>query len=256
MAELLSYIEPGTWLLFFTFWSILALTAASRERRLRALSRKPWEWAIDTTCVLIQGAGIPLLQHLVVFAGLLAVVPELQGSVALSGPLAILCVTFGVDYLYYWNHRLLHSNALWPIHLVHHTSDKMDLLVTSRNTLWSSLLLLYLWVNGAAIFLLEDPSWWLLGVGVTAALDLWRHSGLQPRGALARLLGTVLILPNDHAGHHSTHHSQTNYGANFNLWDRLHGSWRGVEEEPAEMGIPSGLSLGRMALWPFGGGSV
>ena len=90
--------------------------------------------------------------------------------------------------------RLLHSRWLWPAHRVHHTMTEMDVLGTSRNSVWSSALIVYLWVNGAVLYLLNDPTWFAAGAAVTAALDLWRHSPLTPRrgSTLWRVVSKVL----------------------------------------------------------------
>ena len=158
-----------------------------------------------------------------------------------------------VDYLYYWNHRLLHTRRLWPVHQVHHTVHEMDVLGTSRNTAWSSLLILYVWVNGAMLFLLAEPAGYALGAAVTASLDLWRHSELSPRagGALDRLLGRFLVLPRHHAWHHASDEVDANFGANWTLWDRLHGTWLDRDGAPARLGVATSLPLWRQLWWPL-----
>ena len=107
-----------------------------------------------------------------------------------------------VDYLYYWNHRLLHSRWLWRLHLVHHTVTEMQVFETARNTLWTSFFIIYLWVHGLFIYLLKDPNWYVAGVSLTCALDLWRHSAmaLAPNSLLYRLISGWLILPQNTRG--------------------------------------------------------
>jgi sterol desaturase/sphingolipid hydroxylase (fatty acid hydroxylase superfamily) len=41
-------------------------------------------------------------------------------------------VFVGADFLSYWQHRLFHQRALWPIHAVHHSSTELDWLSSGR----------------------------------------------------------------------------------------------------------------------------
>ena len=111
----------------------------------------------------------------------------------------------------------------------------------------------YVWVNGAFVFLLADPRWFLLGAAVSAALDLWCHSRLGPRpdSALARVLGAVLILPSDHAWHHATDVIGHNFGANLSWWDRLHGTLYRPGRAPDALGVDDGLTLGQRLFRPY-----
>ena len=128
----------------------------------------------------------------------------------------------------------------------------MDVLGTSRNTLWSSGLIVYLWVHGLFIYLLDNPAAYLLGVSLTAALDLWRHSRLGPSVNSGRYkwLSPWLVLPQDHALHHSPAHG-CNFGANLKIWDRLHGTARQAEHFPIRLGIITTLSFWQKLLYPF-----
>lgn len=235
--------------LSFATLLIFTLCGAARRARLRAKSRA--DWFLDLANLSIQGTLIPLLQVSVATALLPWLVPSLHGRLPLGfwGGLAVELLV--VDYLYYWNHRLLHSRALWPIHLIHHSVTEMDVFATSRNTLWSSFLIVYLYLHALLLFLLDDPSGVLLGAALTASLDLWKHSELHPPAWLGRLLGFALILPVEHAWHHAAAAPAGNYGANFKLWDRLHGTWLPRAEGPAALGLDPGLGVWRRLLWPF-----
>jgi sterol desaturase/sphingolipid hydroxylase (fatty acid hydroxylase superfamily) len=177
--------------------------------------------------------------------------PTLVGTVSLSPTAAFLLAFVGVDYLFYWNHRLLHG-PLWPAHQVHHSMTDRDVLGTSRNTLWTSLLICYLWVHALALVTLADPTYYLTGVALTSALDLWRHSSLDPPWAVTRLLDPWLVLPKDHAWHHEAHVPRANFGANLKIWDRIHGTYLPSEAPPDILGRPVGMGLTRQLLFPFG----
>jgi sterol desaturase/sphingolipid hydroxylase (fatty acid hydroxylase superfamily) len=238
------------------FW-VLVLAGATRVERRRAYARKRGaEWLLDGVGLLVQGTLVPLLELVVVVGGLGWLWPSLRGSVHLPGSDFVtgFAVNFlAVDYLYYWNHRLLHTPRLWPLHQVHHSVREMDVMATSRNTAWSSLLILYVWVNGIALFFLAEPAGYAAGAALTAALDLWRHSELSPRlgGAVDSLLGRVLVLPRHHAWHHAADEVEANYGANVSVWDKLHGTFSDRGAAPARLGVNVGLPLWRQLWWPF-----
>lgn len=248
----LSAPELPTLLVLATF---LILLVAHRLARRPFATRAPGDWTIDLAGLAVQGAVIPLVGTAALLGVCLAVAPALRACVSLSALPAFLASFVLVDYLYYWNHRLLHTAAFWPVHAVHHTPDRLDVLVTSRNTLWSPLFILYLWVYALAAFLLRDPYPFLLGSALTAALDLWRHSGSPANAAppcAAERLAAILISPTDHAWHHSTERPNVNFGANFAIWDRLHGTFHRPREYPPALGIETGLAPWRRLIFPFG----
>jgi sterol desaturase/sphingolipid hydroxylase (fatty acid hydroxylase superfamily) len=231
----------------FTLLLVASLSrAATRRDTLRRTGR---DWVIDLGGLLIQGAVIPLVLVGAVAAALAVAAPAWRGAVTLPPAAAFFACFVGVDAIYYLNHRALHAVA-WPLHQVHHEAVAMDVLSTSRNTAWTSLLIVYLWADAAALFLLADPTPWLWASTTSAALDLWRHSDLDPPASVARWLRPWLVLPGDHARHHGASAPAANFGANFNLWDRLGGTWLppGAREP---LGRPSGLSLAAALLWPF-----
>ena len=215
------------------------------------LSRSLGDWVLDLLNLIFQGLGIPVLQSVFIAAIWASMLPEWQGKFEFHGIVTFLFAFILVDYCYYWNHRILHRPKLWPIHLVHHTADRMDIIITSRNTLWSSFFILYLWVHGTLLFFLADPLPYLIGITFSSILDLWRHSGLEPDGRIKKLLGYFLILPNDHSWHHSQDVYGVNFGANFNLWDKIHGTWYGKDQIPQKFGVKTELSLVQKLMWPF-----
>jgi sterol desaturase/sphingolipid hydroxylase (fatty acid hydroxylase superfamily) len=230
-------------IVFITFLFLAAVSVLLRRTR----SRSREDWILDASGLLLQGVAMPLLQMTLLYAVLSWLFPHLRGSIPLGFVPGFLLNFIGVDYLYYWNHRLLHGRWLWQVHAVHHGADRFDVFVTSRNTLWASFLILYFWINGLGMFLLREPAGFLFGASLGAALDLWRHTTFSPHGWLSGLL----ILPRDHAWHHSRDRSDCNFGANFSLWDRLHGTYCGTAGIPTVIGIPSKLSLSRKLFYPW-----
>ncbi|MBD2164669.1 sterol desaturase family protein [Calothrix membranacea FACHB-236] len=211
------------------------------------------DWLLDGVGLTIQGVIIPLLQATLVYELYHYLLPHSKGILQISPILSFIISFIVVDYLYYWNHRLLHSKFLWQVHQVHHTVTQMDVLGTSRNTLWTSLLIIYLWIHTLFLYFLSEPTAYLLGVSLTSALDLWRHSRLMidENSWLYRFVFSWLILPQDHAWHHCSEVFNCNYGANLKLWDKLHRTYYESKDLPSVIGISTSLTLRQKLLFPF-----
>ncbi|MEM8615128.1 MAG: sterol desaturase family protein [Cyanobacteria bacterium P01_H01_bin.105] len=233
-----------------TFLLLVGLTVWHRGAELRQKSLN--DWILDSAGLWVQGLLIPLLQLTVLQALYQQLIPGWRHSLPMHPMLAFVLSFVVVDYLYYWNHRFLHSRWGWFAHQVHHTVTALDVLGTSRNTLWSSFLIVYLWVHGAFIYLLDAPEAYLFGVSLTAALDLWRHSRFSPSSGswLYHCLAGWLTLPQDHAWHHQRANDNCNYGANFKLWDCLHGTLHPSTDWPLALGQPSPLTLWQKLIYP------
>lgn len=236
--------------ILFIFWLLLIITVCL-PKGWQQISKKPLtDWLLDLCGLAIQGLFIPALQIGLLYQSLQLLGPSWENSFEISAPFSFLLSFVLVDYAYYWNHRWLHSFA-WPWHRVHHTLTQLDVLGSSRNSLWSSFLILYLWVHTLMLYLLKDPSGYLWGISLTAMLDLWRHSLLAPppTGRLYALLSPWLILPQDHALHHARHHS--NFGANLKLWDILHRTHQPSKHLPKQLGLKTSLTFWQKLLYPF-----
>jgi sterol desaturase/sphingolipid hydroxylase (fatty acid hydroxylase superfamily) len=235
------------------FVGLLAVTFVLPSTRKRLFAKPVADWVLDGSSLFVQGTLIPWVQTAILYVAYVNVLPEYKGQLALPFWLAFGLNFVVLDYLYYWNHRLFHSTSFWPLHVVHHTMTDMDVLGTSRNTLWTSFFIVYVWVNSLMLFLLADPTPYLLSITLTACLDMWRHSKFygSSSGLVHKVLGGVLITPLHHAVHHSDSETAGNYGANLNVWDRLHGSYRAADETPVKLGVQTDLSLVRKLVWPF-----
>ncbi|AFY50432.1 sterol desaturase [Nostoc sp. PCC 7524] len=240
-------------IIFGAFIGLVGWTISNQFGRTQLKIKSREDWLIDTLGLTIQGILIPLLQVTLVYNIYQYLLPNQHGHLNLSPILSFIISFVVADYLYYWNHRLLHSKWFWQVHQVHHTVTQMDVLGTSRNTIWTSLLIIYLWVHTLFLYLLADPTGYLLGVSLTSALDLWRHSRLiiPTNHWLYQFVSPWLILPQDHAWHHCSENYHCNYGANLKLWDRLHGTYYHSNALPSAIGISSSLTLTQKLFFPF-----
>lgn len=216
----------NTVLLFCTFSLITIIGLINDELRKQTLSRSVDEWTADLMGLFIQGIIIPAFPFLMI--PVLDLIFPTFRKFEMNDFLQFLLSFIVVDYLYYWNHRIFHKRHFWSLHRLHHSSRYLDIFATSRNSLITSFLFVYVWAQILGMFLLKDSTPFMLGLGFTFALDLWRHSGIRHNQIIQQILGFALILPEQHVLHHSLSGRTKNYGANFCWWDKLHGTYSSV----------------------------
>ncbi len=234
------------------FWTLTWISFRSRTEWQRLQKRKVEDWVIDGVSLIIQGALIPLLQMAMGDIVLAHWMPHWKGSLQL-GALGCFLLNFVlIDYVYYWNHRLLHLPRFWFIHRLHHSSQSLDLYSTSRNSWFSSFFVVYFWINTLFIYWVDVPSAYIFSVALTAGLDLWRHTGFrnQKLDQVYGMMSRVLVTPYQHQWHHSQCTTNVNFGANLSVWDRLHGTYQSSVEEPETIGVRESLNLTREFLFP------
>ncbi len=214
----------NTILIFITFSLLSIISFLNDEARIATMSRSREEWIADMMGLIIQGVLIPAFPFLLVPI-LYSSFPTIAGKLEMSSLIQFLLSFVMVDYIYYWNHRFFHKKNFWPVHRLHHSSRHLDIFATSRNSLVTSFMFIYVWSQIVAMFLLRDSSPFMLGLGLTFALDLWRHSGVNHPTMVNKSLNWLLIMPGQHVVHHSVTGRTKNYGANLCLWDKLHGTY-------------------------------
>ncbi len=147
----------------------------------------------------------------------------------------------GVEFLYYWYHRANHRiRYLWCSHVVHHSSEGMNLSTATRQSMT------YAISGGVVIFfcplmLLGFPPEVVLSM---YALDLFYQYFVhtQAVGKLHPWIEYIFVTPSHHRAHHGRNpeYIDKNYGGVVIIFDRLFGTF--VEEDaqnnPVDYGIP------------------
>jgi sterol desaturase/sphingolipid hydroxylase (fatty acid hydroxylase superfamily) len=234
----------------FALVFVLSLRVSSLRESMRRRTMR--QWLIDGLGLFVQGWLVPLAKVFGILSILRLTLGEFEGSWHLPSWLSFILAFVGVDYLYYWNHRLLHGQGLWAWHRLHHSAQNLDLFASARNSLLTPLLLVYIWLHSFMAFMLADPTAYVLGATLTACLDLWRHSpGLEGGEQWNRRLSWLFITPVDHSWHHSMPGMQKNFGANLSLWDRLHGTYEQAHSQKIPYGWKEQSSLMRQLLFPW-----
>ncbi len=138
---------------------------------------------------------------------------------------------FGVDFLYYWWHRISHvSNLMWAVHGVHHQSEDYNLAVALRQPILEPVTwLLFYWVLA---FAGVPPLVYVISYGLNLFYQFWIHTELV--GRLPRPVEWLLNTPSHHRVHHGIDaaYLDRNYAGILVLWDRLFGSFEPEQQRP------------------------
>ncbi|MCX4245149.1 sterol desaturase family protein [Paraliomyxa miuraensis] len=137
----------------------------------------------------------------------------------------------GVDFIYYWWHRISHVvNVMWAVHGVHHQSEDYNLAVALRQPLLEPVT----WVMLAwTLAILGVPTLvMVISFGLNLFYQFWIHTELVDK--LPRPLEAVLNTPSHHRVHHGvdTEYLDRNYGGVLILWDKLFGTFQPEKQRP------------------------
>lgn len=135
----------------------------------------------------------------------------------------------GVEFAYYWWHRLSHEvNILWAAHVVHHHSEDYNLAVALRQsvTTWITTLPFYL-----PLALLGVPIFhFAVVLGLSTLYQFWIHTELiPPLGKLEKFFNTPAL----HRVHHAINarYLDKNHAATFSFFDVIFGTWEPETEK-------------------------
>jgi len=124
-------------------------------------------------------------------------------------------------------HVLMHTvPALWRVHRVHHLDTHLDVSTALRHHPVEMVVGYCVMIPVITIFGLTPSV--LVAYAVTEGLfGALSHANLQLPDFLDRRLRWLLVTPNMHCIHHSSHQPETdsNYGQVLSLWDRLFGTY-------------------------------
>lgn len=147
------------------------------------------------------------------------------------GWLAFVALFLAQDLLYYIFHRMSHRvRWLWAAHVVHHSSQRLNLSTAFRQSLMYPIAGMWLFWTPLAL-LGFAPQQIIAIVLINLAFQFFAHTQ-----AIGRLgwLEYVFNTPSIHRCHHARNprYMDRNYAGVLIIWDRLFGSY--VEEDPRE----------------------
>ncbi len=184
--------------------------------------------------------GVEVVLHFL-FIG--AFMHFLSGFSVLTLEMDFVTVLFGfllVEFLYYWYHRANHRiRYLWCSHVVHHSSEGMNLSTATRQSMTYA-------ISGGVIFFFSP----LIFLGYPPelvmslyALDLFYQYFVhtQAVGKLHPWIEYFFVTPSHHRVHHGRNpqYIDRNYGGVVIIFDRIFGTF--VEEDPINNPVDFGI---------------
>jgi sterol desaturase/sphingolipid hydroxylase (fatty acid hydroxylase superfamily) len=177
--------------------------------------------------------------------------------------LAILLAVIALDFIIYLQHILFHAvPVLWRLHMMHHADLDFD--VTTGARFHPIEILLSMCIKISVVVLLGVPPMAVLIFEVLLnGTAMFNHSNVRIPERIDRLLRYLVVTPDMHRVHHSwtRHETNSNFGFNLPVWDRLMGTYRDAPEAGhTEMTIglvqfrePARLTLPYLLVLPFVG---
>jgi sterol desaturase/sphingolipid hydroxylase (fatty acid hydroxylase superfamily) len=158
----------------------------------------------------------------------------LKGILTINNPVTWVVGIVGVDFCYYWYHRLSHEvNFFWAGHVIHHHSEEYNLIVALRQ---GSLGGLSSWIFYTPLAILGlDPWVWIASYQINLIYQFWVHTRVIHK--MPRWFEFLFSTPSHHRAHHAINpiYIDKNHGGIFIIWDRMFGTFQ-EETEPCVYG--------------------
>lgn len=170
----------------------------------------------------------------------------IDAPIWLAGIAAFVLLDFAVWASHVASHKI---PVLWRIHRVHHADIDVDV-TTGLRFHPLEIVLSMLWKAGFVIALGAPASAVLVFEIVLNGMAMFNHSNVALPVGFDRWLRAFLVTPDMHRIHHSILRFETdsNYGFNLSIWDRLFRTYR-VDPQAGHRGMITGLPEHR-AKWP------
>lgn len=175
------------------------------------------------------------------------------------GPLAnlpfaaqVVMIFITADFLSYWQHRMFHTKFAWPIHAVHHSSENLDWLASTRfhplNEIGAQLIYV-----APLIAVGFSPMAFVVLAPFTASYAVILHANVNWSFGSLRY---VLASPTFHRWHHTSakEGQDKNFAGFLPIWDVIFGTFYLPKSRCAEVfGIKETMPKGfvRQFSYPF-----
>lgn len=141
-----------------------------------------------------------------------------------------------VDFMNYWQHRLMHKiPSLWEIHKFHHSAEEFNVLTVFReHPLDKALNSIFMIIPG--VILGNPVGEFALFITIYGIIGYFQHSNIPWHGLLGKY---IIQSPRDHWIHHSRlkEHHDKNFGATFAFWDHIFGTYYHGRNRNPKLGL-------------------
>jgi len=218
---------------FFTVFAIMAVAEALAPRRRLSFGRR--RWLANLLIVFISSLLVRLLP--IASAGSVAIWAQthhfgLFNLLAWPSTLTVACTVILLDLAIYAQHMMFHAvPVLWRLHLVHHADRDMDVSTGLRFHPFE--IILSVLIKMVVVAVLGAP---LLAVllfeMVLNGMAMFNHANVRLPLKVDAVIRQLLVTPDMHRVHHSIirHETNSNYGFNLSIWDRLFSTYRAQPE--------------------------
>jgi sterol desaturase/sphingolipid hydroxylase (fatty acid hydroxylase superfamily) len=219
-------IRLGVFIGLFCILAVMEFLAPRRE--LEHVKAK--RWFTNWTIVIIDSFVLRL-----VFTGAAAGVAlwaETNGYglfnlIEVPFALAVVTSFIVLDFAIWFSHLASHKvPVLWKVHRMHHSDVDIDVSTAIRfhpieiilSMIWKMIIVVALGAPAVSVLIFEI---------VLNGAAMFNHSNLKLPLGLDRILRLFIVTPDMHRVHHSIVHNETdsNYGFNLAVWDRLFGTY-------------------------------
>ena len=239
---------------FLGMLAIMALWEVASPRRRREIPRL-LRWTNNLGIVVLDTLLVRLTFPVVAVG--MALLAERQGfglfnAYPVPYGIAFIVSVVLLDLAIYLQHVMFHAvPALWRLHRMHHADLEYD--VTTGLRFHPVEILMSMGIKLAVVAVLGPPAAAVLVFEVLLnATAMFNHGNIRLPAAVDRVLRAVIVTPDMHRVHHSVDPAETNtnYGFNLSIWDRLLGTYM-AEPKLGQEGMAIGIEQFRTRrdLW-------
>lgn len=213
---------------FFVFLGVFAIMAVAEfywpRRKLIVGRKRRWPNNIGVALLNIVLVRFSTPITLIGFAGL--VESNHWGMLSSLGwpfPIKMMFAIIFLDLVIYAQHLIFHRiPLLWRLHRVHHADTEIDVTTALRFHPLEILISLAIKFAAVAVIGVSAESILLFEI-ILNACAMFNHGNVHLPSVIDKVLRFILVTPDMHRVHHSVVVKETdsNYGFNISLWDRL-----------------------------------